>query len=204
MTKGVVIKVGGSLLRGKQEEVNQTLVTLKDWLDDLHYSAQLLIAGGGTAVDELRQRFAQGRIDEEAAHWEAIRLMDANTQVMADNLHVPVVDAFHWHRGSSTGQVRLLVSAFLRTDDSQPGHLPHSWDVSSDSIAAQIALRSTADLIILKSCPVPAVPGEYDWPSLARAGVVDAHFPHIAPKIRSITLVSIQARHVNKIKKNGQ
>jgi hypothetical protein len=55
--------------------------------------------------------------------------------------------------------------------------LPHSWDVTSDSIAARAALVYGAErLVLLKSVDVP--PGT-PWDEAAARGWVDAHFSHV-------------------------
>ena len=55
--------------------------------------------------------------------------------------------------------------------------LPHSWDVTSDSIAAHLAGRlGAAELVLLKS----ALPGDGATPEeLAATGFVDRHFPQV-------------------------
>lgn len=52
--------------------------------------------------------------------------------------------------------------------------LPHSWTVTSDSIAAWVAIRIRASqVILLKSCQVPKA----TIPELSRLGIVDSHLP---------------------------
>src|SRR5690606_28099411 len=54
--------------------------------------------------------------------------------------------------------------------------LPHRWDVTSDSIAARLAVRLGAvRLVLLKSTAAP--PG-LDRPGAAALGLVDPPFPH--------------------------
>ena len=68
--------------------------------------------------------------------------------------------------------------AFALEDESRPGALPHSWRVTSDSIAARAAVVFRAErLILLKSTDVP--PGT-PWGEAAARGWVDAHFPRVA------------------------
>jgi hypothetical protein len=64
----------------------------------------------------------------------------------------------------------------LRNEESSSGlPLPHSWDATSDSIAAWIAVRWQADeLVLVKSAAFP--PGN----DPALLGLVDRHFRQLA------------------------
>ncbi len=71
--------------------------------------------------------------------------------------------------------------AFALEDDPREGKLPHTWSVTTDSIAARAAVVfRAAKLILLKSVDVP--PGT-PWEVAAANGWVDAHFPHIAQSL---------------------
>jgi aspartokinase-like uncharacterized kinase len=80
-----------------------------------------------------------------------------------------------WQRG----QVPILDGlAFARGDEARAGCLPHSWDVTSDSLAARAARLFAADrLVLLKATGLPAGVG---WQEAARRGLVDNHFPQAA------------------------
>ena len=55
-----------------------------------------------------------------------------------------------------------------------PGRFPHTWEVTSDSLAAQVAILGKASqLILLKSV---ALPEGMDWREAARQGIVDPFF----------------------------
>jgi hypothetical protein len=88
-----------------------------------------------------------------------------------------------WLRGS---QPFFDVELFLRHGEAEADALPHSWDVSSDSIAARLAARHNADLVLIKACPVPT--GPHDWPRLAATGLVDRWFSRVAQEVARITL----------------
>jgi hypothetical protein len=70
---------------------------------------------------------------------------------------------------------------FSQEDESHPGALPHTWAVTTDSIAARVAAVYRAErLILLKSVDIP--PGT-PWETAAANGWVDAYFPRIAPSL---------------------
>jgi aspartokinase-like uncharacterized kinase len=67
---------------------------------------------------------------------------------------------------------------FAQEDESRPGALPHTWRVTTDSIAARVAVVYGAErLILLKSVDIPP---ETPWETAVTNGWVDAHFPQIA------------------------
>jgi aspartokinase-like uncharacterized kinase len=71
--------------------------------------------------------------------------------------------------------------------------LPHSWDVTSDSIAAIIACSLAADeLVLLKSGDCPA---ERSPKALAAAGYVDRYFPTaVAPLAGTVRMVNLRSQ----------
>jgi aspartokinase-like uncharacterized kinase len=111
------------------------------------------------AVRELDRIHGLG---EEASHWLAIAAMDVMGEVLrALAPRVGVLDCL----------------AFARGDEALPGALPHSWGVTSDSIAARAATVFGAErLVLLKSVDVPDGTSWDDW---VRLEWVDAHFPRV-------------------------
>jgi aspartokinase-like uncharacterized kinase len=69
--------------------------------------------------------------------------------------------------------------------------LPAAWAVTSDSIAARLAVMLGADeLVLLKSAPFEFL-GKPNVPQMAAAGFVDANLPQLAgetPPLRIATL----------------
>jgi|APCry1669189204_1035204.scaffolds.fasta_scaffold19738_1 5-(aminomethyl)-3-furanmethanol phosphate kinase len=98
----------------------------------------MVVPGGGLFADTVRQE----RVDDDAAHWMAIAAMEQYAWVIAsrgmrttDLLAVPETTAV------------FLPYISMRQRDP----LPHSWDVTSDTIAAWIAAELGIELLILKS-----------------------------------------------------
>jgi hypothetical protein len=63
---------------------------------------------------------------------------------------------------------------FARADEPRPGHLPHRWEVTSDSLAARVAVVAQArQLVLLKSVTIPET---MSWADAAGCGYVDPFF----------------------------
>jgi len=139
----LVCKIGGSL--GKLEVLRPLLKTL----EALRAEHRLLVVpGGGSFADLVRIEATAFRLGETASHWMAILAMDQYGYLLAE-------------LGQQTRTVRteaeideavqdgdlpiLLPSTLLLAADP----LPHSWDVTSDTIAAYFAVFLGADLLVL-------------------------------------------------------
>jgi aspartokinase-like uncharacterized kinase len=93
---------------------------------------------------------SQLRLSDEAAHWMAVLAMDQYAHLLADRLRdgVVAIDAEEIASALRAGRVPVLApSRWLRAADP----LPHSWDVTSDSIAAWIAgVLGARQLVLVK------------------------------------------------------
>ena len=70
--------------------------------------------------------------------------------------------------------------------------LPYSWDVTSDSIAAWVAIKLRAtQLVLLKSCGIPRV----SVTELAGLGIVDAYLPTLNPSLKISRFVCQRLPH---------
>src|SRR4029077_18623936 len=132
----------------------------------------------GPFADAVRDVDDRLQLSDEAAHWMAILAMDQYAHVIAERL---TGGTLVWDRREiadalSKGRVPVLrPSRWLREADP----LPHSWDVTRDSIAAWIAGQLGArQLIFVK-------PRGVGRPERA----VDAYFAHALPREVDLTIV---------------
>jgi probable H4MPT-linked C1 transfer pathway protein len=98
----------------------------------------LVVPGGGPFADAVRDADRRLGIDDATAHWMAVLAMDQYAHLIASRLSggVLVTDAREIADAIGAGHVPILAPyRWLRAADP----LPHSWDVTSDSIAAWLA-----------------------------------------------------------------
>ena len=170
----IVVKVGGSLY-----DWPDLAARLSDWFRPfVHEGTPLLVVPGGGPTADVIRRFDRGhRLGEETAHWLALRALALNAHVLAALLPGAAVvgtPADSARRGLLTV---LDPHAFARDDERRPGRLPHTWVVTSDSLAARAAdVAGAGRLVLLKSVTVPE---GMDWAEAARCGFVDEFFAQV-------------------------
>jgi probable H4MPT-linked C1 transfer pathway protein len=164
----LIVKIGGGVLadRGAFDAA----------LDALSEAARerrlLVVPGGGPFADAVRSQDARFRLPDATAHWMAVLGMDQCAHLIAARLPGAVlvtgVSQIAAALTTSAGRVPVLAPyAWLRAEDP----VPHSWDVTSDSIAAWIGSRIGARRLVLVK-PAGAVPG---------SDAVDAYFARALP-----------------------
>ena len=171
MTSLAVLKVGGSLF-----DLPDLRERLRDWLARQPESHLLIVSGGGLMADAIRAYHKSQPLGEVQSHWLAIRTMTLNAYLLQALIpEAAVVDA---PREGGPRVCLLDAFAFLDRDERCPAALPHSWMVTSDSIALRAAKVFEADrLVLVKSTDLP--PGT-TWADASAMGLVDAWFPQIA------------------------
>jgi len=170
----VVVKIGGSLLQ-RVDEFDRVLGVVAE----LGRARRLLIVpGGGPFADAVRAVDARVRLSDDAAHWMAILAMDQYAHLVAERLvhSALVTSATDIVRAQSNARIPVLAPyRWLREADP----LPHSWDVTSDSIAAWCAdAVGASHLVLIK--PSGASGGDLVDPYFSRAlppGVSSACVP---------------------------
>lgn len=187
-----VVKVGGSLL-----DLPDLGVRLGAFLEP-RFPA-VVVAGGGKTADCVREMDSIHRLGEEKSHWLALRAAAVNAHLLADILpraavcnefqllrnilyvhKFPILDPYRFCREEE--EFRRNASGGPRPE------LPHSWTVTTDSVAARVANHYRATLYLLKSTPLPPATGLDD---AARLGLVDPYFPIEA---RSLEVIYVNLR----------
>lgn len=177
MAELIVVKVGGSLFTWPD-----LLPRLRTWLATLTAARVLLVPGGGASADVIRHLDTTHGLGAEAAHWLALRAVQLNAQWLAPALNAPIVTE------PALGLSVLDGFAFAQADEANAEHLPHTWDATSDSLAARVAQVFAAnELILLKSIALPA---NVNWTEAAARGWVDPLFPGLvrARRVRAVQL----------------
>lgn len=108
-------------------------------LTDEDYSF-LVVPGGGPMANLVRDLFERYRISQEIAHWMAVLAMEQYGYFLADNTGARLTREI---RRTKDLEVFLPYHALLK-DDSGIGH---SWDYTSDSIAALVSSKLDAMLV---------------------------------------------------------
>jgi aspartokinase-like uncharacterized kinase len=173
----VVVKVGGSLYDRPGLGPG-----LRAFVERLDAPKVLIVAGGGPVVDVVRDLDSWHSLGEEASHELAMHGAHVAMHFLRRLLDLPPyawTPAPEWWSAPHHRQhrvVSLMSYPFLMQYENLFGPVPHTWDLTSDSIAAYAAAVGKARLVLLKSVDVP--PGT-PWEEAAARGWVDRHFPAV-------------------------
>jgi probable H4MPT-linked C1 transfer pathway protein len=161
----LVIKVGGGLL-DHVEHLDRVLTAIGEVA---RHQRVVVVPGGGPFADAIRDVDARLGLGDDAAHWMAILGMDQYGHLLASRLSGAVLASTREEidSGLRQRQIPVLVpSRWLSSADP----LPHTWDVTSDSIAAWVAgALGAARLLLVKP------------PGARGAHLVDAYFEQALP-----------------------
>jgi 5-(aminomethyl)-3-furanmethanol phosphate kinase len=108
----------------------------------------VVVPGGGPFADAVREFDQRNGVSAEAAHWMAILAMDQYAHVLAER--IPEAELMD-EPGAipdvlARGKTAVLApSRWMRSADV----LPHTWEVTSDSIAAFVAGALGAERLML-------------------------------------------------------
>jgi 5-(aminomethyl)-3-furanmethanol phosphate kinase len=185
-----VVKVGGGLGRGAGDDALRALCTALGELGERH--PLLVVPGGAWFADAVREADRRFALPATTSHHMAVLGMEQFGLLLSEL--IPGVVRSAQARANAPRTTVLLPSA-LALDE-----LPASWQVTSDSIAAWVAVRAGAGRLVL----VKEVDGLFaQWPAhgdpIARMTVaelarmrpagVDEHLPTVLENARLQTWV---------------
>jgi aspartokinase-like uncharacterized kinase len=165
-TIDLVVKFGGALLRDAPAAARATR-ELAQLTTPASAVRILVVPGGGALADAVRGLDRSYALSDDAAHWMAILAMDQNAHAVAslDRDAMVVETAEEAVAALDSAHLPVLApSRWLRRVDP----LPHSWEVTSDSIAAWVAGALGARYLLLVK-PAPGSAAQLSDPYLERA-----------------------------------
>jgi 5-(aminomethyl)-3-furanmethanol phosphate kinase len=164
-----VVKLGGSLYKGR---------TLRGWLEALAAGGRgkvVVVPGGGPFADQVRVAQERWRFDDVTGHRMAILGM-AQYGLMLTGLQsklIPAKNEADIQKALGLGCAPVWIPTELESLD-----VPRNWSVTSDSLAAWLALRLQANhLVLIKS--VKLTMAQVSAGELARRGIIDETFPEL-------------------------
>ncbi len=178
----IVIKVGGSLF--DLPDLGRKLSRL---LRMPGMNEAILVPGGGATANVAREWDRCHGLGEETSHWLALQALSLNARFLASLLPAETTEIVSDLEQSSEswrqGRTPIIdLYAVAQADEGRPGCLPHCWAVTSDSLAARIALLVQArQLLLLKSTSIPE---GIDWAEASRRDFVDPFFADLIREIR--------------------
>jgi probable H4MPT-linked C1 transfer pathway protein len=158
-----VVKIFGGFF-SHVGSLDRVLSTIADVAEN---DSLLIVPGGGPFADAVRDQDKREGLSDDAAHWMAVLAMDQYAHLIVSRLRgaVLVTDPPGALMAIGAGQIPVLAPyAWLRRVDP----LPHSWQVTSDSIAAWVAnAMGDRRLVLVKP------------PGATGAAIVDDYFDRV-------------------------
>jgi aspartokinase-like uncharacterized kinase len=196
-----VIKLGGSLL-----ELNDLRHRFHAWLEKQVPARNLIVVGGGRAVEAIRELDAIHRLPSKVTHWLCVDVMSVTARLAsellglqqtistADELREFLVNSFEIPAIACIQPTAYYTPSIARKENCS---LPESWDCTSDSISAWLASSVAAgELVLLKS-----IETEFAQTSalsrdairvLADRNAVDRAFPNASQHMSSVRIINLR------------
>jgi 5-(aminomethyl)-3-furanmethanol phosphate kinase len=188
-----ILKVGGSLFRWP--ELPRRFAEMIEARRVVNRGERLvLIAGGGPAADVIRDLDKNHGLGDPSSHRLALHAMDLTAVILAELLPgaVPIQSLDALNAVWSARAIPVLAPRLILAELERLGEvgLPENWDVTSDTIAARVAVHMGADrLTLLKSASLP--PGTTRLEA-ARLGLVDALLPIVSRPLKQVEYLNLR------------
>ena len=196
-----VIKLGGSLL--ELEDVQQRFYA---WLQQQLPARNLIVTGGGQAVEAIREIDAIHHLPAQFTHWLCVDLMCVTATLASELLDIVQLISTDIELSEFLARpfeiptiACIQPTAYYTPSIAQQRNcsLPETWDCTSDSISAWLARSLAADqLVLLKSMEADFASKTALSPSelrdLADAGAVDRVFPQASQDLSNVRIVNLR------------
>lgn len=135
--KSIVVKIGGKILK-RREEVESVLNQFRTLIENNLLETIVIIPGGGIFANFVRHIDNTLNIGDDISHWMAIYSMNFNGKILSRRYpYLEKTEEFSELKLTKENMRVFLPFKYLYQTD----ELPHSWDVTSDSIALHIAYK---------------------------------------------------------------
>ncbi len=198
-----IIKLGGSLLN-----FNDLHEQFHNWFQTQTPARNLIVVGGGQAVEAIRDLDAVHCLPPNLTHWLSVELMSLTATLASKilGLEKPISTQRELNdfltRPSATPAIACVQPPAYYTPSiaaQRNCQLPESWECTSDSISAWLASELAADqLVLLKSSETEFASTTSLSPeailALAACDAVDPIFPVASQRLHDIRLINLRWR----------
>lgn len=133
----IIVKIGGKILE-KLENIESTITQFKHLINKNIIQRVIIIPGGGSNVNFIRELDKKLSIGDDLAHWMSIYAMNLNGIKINERFSdIKCINDYHQLLKSNEPFSIFLPFDYLKFSDK----LPHSWDITSDSIALYLAYK---------------------------------------------------------------
>ena len=135
MVQTALFKISGKILDNSKYLIN-TIAQLTQLFEDKIIEKIIIIPGGGKLANLIRNLYYEFNLDDELAHWMAVYAINFNGLELSKKFpHLKETEKFaELDKEINTISIFLPYN-YLKKEDK----IPHSWDVTSDSIALYLA-----------------------------------------------------------------
>ncbi|MFX1299141.1 MAG: hypothetical protein ACFFD2_30305 [Promethearchaeota archaeon] len=138
----IIIKIGGKILENKND-LNSTIDQIQLLLKEYIIQNVVIIPGGGTRANFVRHLDSEFNLGDDLSHWMAIYAMDLNgILIKEDYPFIKLIKDFNKLKNEICHPKNDQILVFQPYDYlKNKNPLPHSWNVTSDSITLHLAKK---------------------------------------------------------------
>ena len=133
--KQAIFKIGGKILENSNN-IKSTISQLTQLIEEKILQKIIIVPGGGSYANFIRKIDDELKLGDDLTHWMAIYSMNHNGKELSRKFpELVCIKNLKEFQDSNKIFCIFLPYNFLRKNDT----LPHSWNVTSDSIAHYVA-----------------------------------------------------------------